>query len=71
MLEKTIDLIVKYVSLKEFQMKDNNHHFVNEAIIYLENKILGEIETDKIRQAQIEKDRKRIELKQKKRGIIE
>ena len=68
MLDKTVDLIEKFVVLKRFQTEvDNNYDFINRAIIYLENKILGQIEEDKIRQEQIAKDKKRIKLKQEQR----
>lgn len=68
MLERTIELIEKFVSLKRFQIEvDNNHHFINEAITFLENKILGELETDKARQEEIAKNKERIRLKQEKR----
>ena len=67
MLEKTIDLIEKYVKLREFQIKDNNHNFVNEAIMFLENKILNEMTMEKERQQEQERKAQRIKLKQEKR----
>ena len=63
MLDKTIDLIVKYTILKGYAQIDKKDKIINYGLEYLESKINGDIKDDKERLGKIEQNKKRIEAK--------
>ena len=63
MLDKTIDLVVKYAILKIAKEKDKNDNIIDEGLRLLESKIQADIKADEPRMKQLAKDKERIRLK--------
>ena len=65
MLEKTIEDVVKYVSLKSYLVQNPNDNIVKEAVKLLQNKIEKDLNDDKARLDKIKSEKERIEAKKK------
>lgn len=70
MLDSTLDLIVKYTVLKTYiNQIDKNDKIVNSALEVLIKKIQSDLDGDKERQINIEKNEKRIRAKRIKNEV--